>query len=125
MQAQVYTSSATEPLNQTPEVTIGMENMPAPTAVPAMIDQGHGKVTFTGSIIDAPCSISPETVDQTVDMGQVSNVALKNGGKSAPRQFDIKLEQCDNSTLKTVTTTFEGKASAANKDRSGRYPDSW
>ncbi|MGP2706387.1 fimbrial protein, partial [Serratia marcescens] len=61
-------------------------------------DQGHGKVTFTGSIIDAPCSISPETVDQTVDMGQVSNVALKNGGKSAPRQFDIKLEQCDNST---------------------------
>ncbi|MBH3007151.1 fimbrial protein [Serratia ureilytica] len=82
-------------------------------------DQGHGKVTFTGSIIDAPCSISPETVDQTVDMGQVSNVALKNGGKSAPRQFDIKLEQCDNSTLKTVTTTFEGKASAANKDLLG------
>ena len=33
---------------------------------------GHGKVTFTGSIIDAPCSIAPESIDQTVDLGQVS-----------------------------------------------------
>ncbi len=82
-------------------------------------DQGHGKVTFTGSIIDAPCSIAPESADQTVEMGQISNVALKNGGKSAPRQFDIKLEQCDTSTLKTVTTTFDGKASAANLDLLG------
>ncbi|MGQ5757054.1 fimbrial protein [Serratia sp. IR-2025] len=82
-------------------------------------DQGHGKVTFTGSIIDAPCSIAPESADQTVEMGQISNVALKNGGKSAPRQFDIKLEQCDTSTLKTVTTTFDGKAAAANPDLLG------
>lgn len=40
-------------------------------------DQGHGKVNFIGSIIDAPCSIAPESLDQTVDLGQVSNVALK------------------------------------------------
>ncbi len=26
-------------------------------------DVGHGKVTFKGSIIDAPCSISPEAVE--------------------------------------------------------------
>jgi len=82
-------------------------------------DQGHGTVTFTGAIIDAPCSIAPESVDQTVDLGQVSNVALKDGGKSVPRQFDIKLEQCDTTTLKTVTTTFNGAASSANPDLLG------
>lgn len=38
-------------------------------------DQGHGTVTFTGSIIDAPCSIAPESIDQTVNLGQISNVA--------------------------------------------------
>lgn len=43
-------------------------------------DQGHGKVTFTGSIIDAPCSITPQSIDQTVDLGQISKEALLSGG---------------------------------------------
>lgn len=47
-------------------------------------DQGHGKVTFTGSIIDAPCSISPDSIDQTVSLGQISNAALANSGTSTP-----------------------------------------
>jgi type 1 fimbria pilin len=82
-------------------------------------DQGRGKITFTGSIIDAPCSIAPESSDQTVNLGQISNVALKNGGKSVPRDFSIKLEQCDIATLKTVTTTFSGSASKSNPDLLG------
>lgn len=89
------------------------------TSVAQAADQGHGTVTFTGSIIDAPCSIAPESVDQTVNMGQVSNVALKDGGKSVPHQFDIKLEKCDITTMKTVTTTFSGKSSVASPDRLG------
>lgn len=82
-------------------------------------DEGHGTVTFTGSIIDAPCSITPESSDQTVDLGQVSNLALKDGGRSIPQVFSIKLEQCDTTTSKTVTTTFSGTASAANPDLLG------
>lgn len=85
----------------------------------AIKDQGHGTVTFTGSIIDAPCSITPETVDQTVDLGQVSNVALKDGGKSTPRNFSIDLENCELITEgegknNTVSLTFTGMESAAN-----------
>ncbi|CAO95451.1 fimbrial protein [Erwinia tasmaniensis] len=78
-------------------------------------DQGHGTVTFKGSIIDSPCSITPETANQTVDMGQISNKALQNTGKSTARPFYIKLENCDVSSLtnKTVTTTFTGTASKA------------
>lgn len=80
-------------------------------------DQGHGKVTFSGSIIDAPCSISPESMDQTVELGAISNVALKNGGKSTPRNFDIKLENCELTTTapgknNTVSLTFTGATSA-------------
>lgn len=85
----------------------------------AVKDQGHGTVTFTGAIIDAPCSITPETVDQTVDLGQVSNVALKDGGKSTPRNFSIDLENCELVTQgagknNTVSLTFTGMESAAN-----------
>ncbi|CAI1948296.1 MULTISPECIES: fimbrial protein [Serratia] len=80
-------------------------------------DSGKGTVTFTGSIVDAPCSISPETVDQTVSLGQVSNVALKDGGKSTPKNFKIELENCTVATGKTVQVTFTGaKAQETNKN---------
>lgn len=87
-------------------------------------DQGHGTVTFTGSIIDAPCSITPETIDQTVDLGQVSNVALKDGGKSTPRNFQIDLENCELVTTGTgknnmVSLTFTGMESSAGNGRLG------
>ncbi|MEL5629033.1 fimbrial protein [Serratia nevei] len=79
-------------------------------------DQGHGKVTFTGSIIDAPCSIAPESIDQTVELGQISKVALLNGGKSTPRNFSIALENCtfgSPATQNKVQVTFTGMESAA------------
>lgn len=87
-------------------------------AAAAPVDQGHGKVTFHGSIINAPCSITPDSIDQTVEMGQISNKALQGGGKSTPRSFGIKLENCDVSALasKTVTATFTGMQSTSNAD---------
>lgn len=79
------------------------------TAVQAA-SQGAGKVTFVGSIIDAPCSLSAKSVDQTIEMGQVSNKVLANGGQAVARNFNIELEQCDISTLKKVQVTFGGDA---------------
>lgn len=76
-------------------------------------DKGHGKITFKGSIIDAPCSISPDSIDQTVDLGQISNMALVDGGKSSPRPFDIALQHCDITNLKNgITLTFNGTAAS-------------
>ncbi|ENY5536625.1 fimbrial protein [Salmonella enterica] len=72
--------------------------------------QGHGTVHFKGEIIDAPCSIAPESADQTVDLGQVSNSALANSGTSTPVPFSINLQNCDISTYKTVTATWSGTA---------------
>lgn len=80
----------------------------------AVVDQGHGTVTFTGSIIDSPCSIDPDSIDQTVNLGQVSTVALSensNKGISTPRNFYIKLEKCNlEGASKAVTATFTGAA---------------
>ncbi|MDK9365428.1 fimbrial protein [Lelliottia wanjuensis] len=78
-------------------------------------DQGHGTINFTGSIIDAPCSISPDSDGQTVKLGEISNVALNangNTGTSTPRPFEIKLENCSLGTYTTVTTTFTGAEGA-------------
>lgn len=77
-------------------------------------DQGHGVVNFKGEIIEAPCSISADSVEQTVDLGQVTSSTLKGGKSSSPVAFSIKLQDCDVSSLakKTVTATFTGKAAS-------------
>ncbi|CAI1890502.1 MULTISPECIES: fimbrial protein [Serratia] len=84
----------------------------AVSMVNAAGNQGGGSVTFTGSIIDAPCSIQPGDTNQTVNLGQVSNTQLANGGSSTPENFEIKLQGCTITTAKTVTTTFTGMEGA-------------
>lgn len=82
-------------------------------AVDDVANQGQGKITFTGSIINAACSISPETSDQEVSLGQIAASQLADNGTSKPVNFEIDLQHCTmNSTTSedengkpTVTTT--------------------
>lgn len=82
-------------------------------------DQGSGTVTFNGSIIDAPCSINPDSVDQTVDLGEISQASLANLGTSTPRNFSINLENCDLTDKTKVGITFNGSPDSVNSDLLG------
>ncbi|MFC0228324.1 fimbrial protein [Serratia aquatilis] len=79
----------------------------------ANADAGSGNVHFVGKIIDAPCSIAPESLDQTKSFGQVANVALVNGGRSSVLNFDIKLQGCDITSKNKVQVTFGGPSGGA------------
>lgn len=78
-------------------------------------DQGTGKVTFTGSIINAPCSIDAGSVDQTVNLGEIASGTLANGNSSPAKDFNIELVGCDVPTAGTVTATFSGTESVEQK----------
>lgn len=85
------------------------------------IGQGTGTVSFQGQIIDAPCSLSPDTEDQTVEMGMISYSQLVgpgNNGKSTPVPFSIKLENCNIGTSSgdTVSVTFNGVQSGKDNE---------
>ncbi len=84
----------------------------ATSAVSFAQDQGHGVITFKGAIIDAPCSIAQDSAYQTVKMDEISNVSLKNGGKSSPKTFKIELRGCELGALKSATATFTGSPSS-------------
>lgn len=74
-------------------------------------DQGHGKVNFKGTIINAPCGIAPESADQSIDFGQISKAHLNNGGLSIKKDVDIKLVNCDfgdPAVGNTVSVAFTG-----------------
>jgi len=84
----------------------------APNTPATQTNQGSGKVTFTGSIIDAPCDVDPASVDQKVPLGQIAKNTLSTGEKqSTPQPFSIKLLNCSFGTpaaKNKVTTTFNG-----------------
>lgn len=82
----------------------------------AQVENNVGEVNFTGSIIDAPCSISADTVRQDVELGAISQSMLENNGSSTPTAFTIKLENCafeedaGSSRLNNgVSITFNGR----------------
>jgi major pilin subunit PapA len=72
-------------------------------------NQGSGVVNFKGTVIDAPCGIAPESADQSIDFGQMSKTQLAAGGISVQKNLDIKLVNCDvTSVTKGVQVTFSG-----------------
>lgn len=82
-------------------------------------DQGSGQITFSGTIIDAACSIASDSENQEIDLGQVSIADLTDADKeSKPTPFDITLENCviDDTTAKSVSLTFTGPGASFNPD---------
>lgn len=73
-------------------------------------NQGSGKITFKGEVIDAPCSIAPGDEDQTINLGEVSKTVLNSGQKSLPVDVTIHLQDCilsdGTNTVDKVEITF-------------------
>ncbi|WP_423061106.1 fimbrial-like protein [Citrobacter portucalensis] len=83
-------------------------------------DQGHGKISFEGVVISAPCSIAPGDEDQTISLGEVADSALNGGKFSLPVDVQIHLQDCTltSGTGGTATTITKAKVtfSSANAD---------
>ncbi|HFW0075371.1 TPA: fimbrial protein [Salmonella enterica subsp. enterica serovar Saintpaul] len=75
-------------------------------------DFGGGKITFRGSVTNAPCSIDPNDENLTVNLGQVSMKQLTANGNTA-NPVDIKIHL--NSCQFDATVVGEGKV-APNPD---------
>lgn len=88
-----------------------------PVTPPVTGPQGSGQLSFSGSIVDAPCSIKAESTKQDVNLGAISKALLsKADGHSTPTQVNIKLENCDLGKDKSgVTITFSGAANDTNQ----------
>jgi type 1 fimbria pilin len=82
-----------------------------------------GKVTFKGSVVDAPCNLAPgqDGTDIKVDFGELSMSQL-NAGETSARTFDIKLENCNMGTeaaKKTAEITFTSQDQLAGQNLLG------
>ncbi|HFK1871822.1 TPA: type 1 fimbrial major subunit FimA [Pseudomonas aeruginosa] len=70
-----------------------------------------GTVHFKGEVVNAACAVDAGSVDQTVQLGQVRADRLNASGQSSSAVgFNIQLNDCDTTTLKTAAVAFTGPA---------------
>lgn len=70
-----------------------------------------GTVNFVGQVVDAACSVSADSVDQTVTLGQVQSAKLAASGALAGQKeaFTIKLEDCSTAVSTNAAVVFNGQ----------------
>lgn len=67
-----------------------------------------GTIQFNGEIIDAACTVSPTSANQTVTLGQVSSSAFSAiNDTAAATAFQIDLTACPG-TVSTASVKFDG-----------------
>ncbi|MEQ4924173.1 fimbrial protein [Proteus hauseri] len=84
--------------------------------------ENNGVINFVGSVVDSPCNIADESLNQTVKFGEISRVFLEQGNERE-KTFTIKLEQCNFDKfkkddqgawlpVKTMKIQFDGRSYA-------------
>ncbi|CAI0912581.1 Fimbria A protein precursor [Serratia entomophila] len=59
------------------------------------IEGTTGTVSFHGGLLSSPCSLTPDSQDQSIDLGDVNARAFQNAGdQSAPVRFRLSFRNC-------------------------------
>lgn len=73
-----------------------------------------GTINFTGTILDAACTVDPGSANQTVPMGSVNKASFTNVGDLASSgPIVITVNACDPSITR-IAARFEGTEAAGN-----------
>ena len=84
------------------------------TTPPTGADQGSGRIHFTGTVINAPCSIAAGDEDINVNMGQVANKVLESGNKYSQNvNYTIHLQDCDLTAQTAGTVQYPAMSKVA------------
>lgn len=74
-----------------------------------------GTVHFEGKLVNAACTVSTATANQTVQLGQYRTASFtKVGDTSTLVPFKIVLNDCDPKVAETASVAFTGQADAVN-----------
>ncbi|WP_455428397.1 fimbrial protein [Dryocola sp. LX212] len=84
---------------------------PAAFAAASETTVSGGTINFEGQVVDAACSVSAGSANQTVTMGQVRSAKLDTVGATSGQKtaFTIDLEDCDTTVSQNAAVTFTGQ----------------
>lgn len=81
--------------------------------------EGHGNVRLEGSIIDTPCAIASESIDQSINLSVLPVSTIVSEGVGPTKPFTITLMNCslessqiNGSDWSKFSITFEGNTTS-------------
>lgn len=84
--------------------------------LPSVASAADGTINFTGSILDAACTVTTTSNSQTVNLGSIQRTVFKAAGDvAAATRFNVVLENCP-SAVSSASVKFDGTANATNGD---------
>lgn len=70
-----------------------------------------GRVSMQGSIIDTPCAIATDDLEQTIDLGITTMGDIVQDGRGTEQKFSLHFVNCDSGAgSHEFQTTFDGPA---------------
>lgn len=70
-------------------------NGAAMASPPGEVQGTSGTVGFQGALLSSPCSLAPDSRDQSVDLGEIGTLAFRRvGDQSAPVRFRLAFTHC-------------------------------
>lgn len=76
----------------------------------AQAADNENNVHFSGALVAEPCTLPDSETNITLDFGSVIMKSLYQYQRTHSQAFNIHLEECDPSLMKTVSVTFNGTA---------------
>ena len=67
-----------------------------------------GVIHFKGEAVNAACAIDSESMNQTVELGQVRSSRLAKAGDLSPPLASISLNDCDTNVSSNAAVAFPG-----------------
>ncbi|HCR2161506.1 TPA: type 1 fimbrial major subunit FimA [Enterobacter asburiae] len=68
-----------------------------------------GRINFEGEVVSGACAVDANSVNQTIQLGQVRTGAFSAAGQvSGKVPFSIQLNDCDTTVANAATVTFVG-----------------
>lgn len=109
------------PLTEEPECVINDLNLYSKSAAEGdesvTTTVNGGVIHFKGEVVNAACAIDSESMNQTVELGQVRSSRLaKAGDLSSAVGFNIKLNDCDTNVSSNAAVAFLGTTVTSNDD---------
>lgn len=85
-------------------------------ASPSVLADNTTNVYFKGEIVESACGLSPDSIDQTIQLGQhPTHIFKAQGDRSTPVPFNITLTDCDTNVSQTAEFTFLSNPDATGK----------
>lgn len=79
-------------------------------------DTSSANLTFEGRVTSNACQVATDTLDQTIQLGEVTLNQIENNSGSNPQSFNVSLVNCDTNTSGIFYTLSDTNGVDGNKD---------